>query len=611
MIDHKQFLFLRERGLVPELHELGGRTVIPYSQFSALSGREQDKLRDKVAVVIDGALWAGSDPLIEGEGIPSYATIFSGDGVKVAKHIRGTKFGVYNVDEDRGLSVDDYIHLYTKQSHEEDQSMADEQQMGGVQGLEGLSVQDLERELGGGSPAAGGAAPAPMTSFDQGGAQAAGEGGGDTPLLNTGITDVLRNKQVANPFGLQMWNRAKGRLVGYVVNQDARIEFTTKSVPIVRDGMNVLIPSAPAHVKEQFTRGDKVAREYLQTEYTLGVRQTKPGKVVGMVLTIPVGGFIDLIKFREPGDLRADESKPELKTLLLAKDVYPSFLEFYYGKGIIEHEATHGGAEAAGEVHQVQNPRYKRVENSPTNKNVISRVLKTSKRKSLIIRSNYLPIKTYETIELGGNLTDEQIATLNTSSFYSLVNAKTPKNMTATKFELLSPEDKTKVQRGPNGITSRFFTNNASERVNIEVKPFYDKDADFLDKLEIPVKVERITKDTGNVTYRYVTYSTVDEKVINDPNLRNKASLYSGRFQAFLSAAGDAVNLDSLRDLVRRSTRGGAATASISNEDVIKMQLGLANHWIDEDILEFADKPEGGYSAITDKIYALQLAATN
>jgi hypothetical protein len=587
-------------GYLPTLYEMDIGRTISISEFRKLSHEEVDSLN--APVVIDGAQWVASDTkLIDGKPSET-ANVFSGNGVQVGKDIRRKKFTVFEVG-DNGLESVDYYHLTkNKLKNEERGKMSDElnKLAGGAGGVAGMSnLSDLAASMAGSQPAAG---QQPMNAFNTESGAAAAEAGG-TPILKSEITSRIEKVQIADAHSLQLFNRKHGRLVGYVTNQEPKIDFVTTAEPRMENGKHVLLSNAPEIVNEQFVRGEKVAKKYLQTEYRLHVRQAKPGKILGLTLSIPEGGLVDLTAFRTAGKLTGDQTRTNLVYQILSKDLYPTFLDFYFGSKILEAPETHGG-EAAGEVEQRASLRFKTESGKQTTTQVISRSLKPSKRKSLLWKSNFFPMKTYETIRIGGApLTPEQIATLNESSFISLVNAKAVPGQTSNRFNLLATEDRSKVSREGNGtITSRFFTNDANNAIALEVRPFYSKEDEPLDILEVPVKEKKVNATSQAVTYRYVTYLTTDEKILADPELAKKTALGSGRYETIINAAHGALNAENLRELVRRASSKGKTATGLSNQDLIKLQLGLAENQVDAADIEFRDSSISDYAQLSKTI---------
>jgi hypothetical protein len=592
----EQYQRLLNNNEVPALHRINGGKVFEISEFSRLSRKERESVRDSAIVVIDGHGWVASDsPIDDFDKIPEGINIYSGNGIKVGKHIRRTKFGVYQVGES-GLIAEDYSHLYNK-TKEEVENME-------IQNADNMTLEALQASLMGSQAQAPQADVQPLDAFSDDSASKKK----DTALRKE-IAEAIENHKISRPFYVQIFNKTHGKMIGYVVNAAERIQFDIKSAPAIVDGkqqLNAKGQQDPA-VRDKFMRGEKVSREYLQTEHRLAAKQTRPGKTLAVVLAIPLGGFVDMMDFRQPGDLRPNESQKDLKYMMLDSQVYPTFLDLYFGQGIKEDPATHGNA--AGEVEQITSYRNKMVKGTPTTKSFLSRTLKTSSRKSLILPTNHIPIKTYETIRLDAVLTQEQVDLLNVSSFEKLFRST---NEAAPKYNLLAPEFRNLINRDENGrITSGYFTTDVANRVQLEVQPYWgDKTSEPLSVIEIPVKELRESKSGKAPYWRYITYDTTNEATINDPEKRAKTSLYSGKYDAFIKAANGAVTLESLRELTRRTPRGTKNTNVLSNEVVLKLQLGAAEKWFDPSLVEFSNQSDVGLDSIQEKIFAIRQKAS-
>lgn len=614
MEKHPQLRELEALGFVAGLHPLGASNWHEISQFKKLSDKKKRRLRKKAIVVIDGALWAATNFPVESDVLPENIIIYSGNGESVGKYNRRT-FSESNVerpsDQEKpaGLAAYSYTTLFNNITEfEEEKETMEENTQGGQFDFD-QEMQQLAAELENGKEGTGEAplqnvetfAPVPKTGNTKKESE---------PVLNEAITAALNKTEVAKPALLQIHNKAKGKFFGYIVNQAERIEFSLRKTAVKINGEKQLVPGAPPGVAEQFRMNKKIDPSYLRYEFTLGVRQTRPGKILGVALAIPLSGYIDNMKFREGGLVLGPEGDDHtLKHLVLSADQYATFMAQYFGQGIAEDPATHGSY--AGLLKLEPTATRKKVKGKYTGVTTYNRKLKSVGRTSLILPNNHLPLKTFETVDVSkGRLDASTLADVNRSAFHHIVNASVPKNMTMTKYEAMNEEHRAKITKiDATTIESTFFTAKDAEREKLDVKPYYDPKGESLEVIKIPIKREAVKADGTPGPFRYVSYNTLDDAIIKDEQLKNKASLYSGEYDAFINAVGtDLINVESLRELTRKT--GGSKRNSkkevFDPEKMLKMELNLASGALSE-YLEVADAPKVDFEQVNNQLYEIKV----
>lgn len=604
--------FVMQHSEVKKLYPLNLSETMELSKFQSLTAEE--KLQVRVPVVIDGAKWVASDRPLDSVTEIDEAHIVSSDGALVAKQIRRRKFNIRKPQASADGSGQtlvgvEYIgNLYPPGKIKPLERMK-EQMANGSEMLNGNdplgALESLELDLQ--APPTGAAQN--MSAFSE---EAEKDQAAKRPTgLRQELSEKVEKLNAANAYPLQKFNFEHGMLVAYITATDKKVEAVATAEPRTENGKYVISASAPPAIQEQFAAGDPVPKKYLQREYKLSFRQAKPGKIQGIVAAIPAGGIVELTRFLKEERLEADESKTDLVYQIFGKELYPTIIDFFFGDKIKEDPKTHGGVEAAGIIEQKSTIRYRTKNGQPGKQQFISRLLKNNRGRSVLIDSNYFPLKTYETIPYNKTWTDEEIETLNMSVFSSLVNNTRTNEEGKTKFQQLSAQDAARIKVDAEGnIVSTYFTNDVNNREPIQVTPFWDKKGEPISDIEIPVKEKRMSKEGTPMNPRLKAISTTDEKVLNDPELRKLTSLYSGRFDNVLEAAHGVITVESLRALTKRSTGKTAKPSNtMSNEQLIKLRLGLASNAIDSSDIAFAEADYTDFTQIENQITDLRMAA--
>lgn len=448
----------------------------------------------------------------------------------------------------------------TKQN-EEDNKMAEIN----LESLEGLSPQELALKL------QGDATPKPMTQFD-GKPEDVKEKAQDetTKKLQAFISSNIEGVELADNTDLSIFNRKHGRLVSYVTMNDRVTKFGTKSTPQMDESKKkMLVSNAPQEVRDAHNAGKGVDSKWYVKQTVLVIKEAAPGKVLGVVIGIPAGGFVDFSAFRNGSRVEFDPKNTAVKYNLYPKDESYQMLSFYFNNTIKEEARTHNGV-GDGEIRLELKPIPKQNKETLVEETVIRPKLVPSNRKSVLLAGNYFPVKVYETKNANANLKVEDYEALNVSSFIHLYQVPTKagaEGVKSPKIEALAPTDAAKISRTSAGkIESSFFTADVSKRLPIEVRAFYNKD-EVLSTVEVPIKEEKQNKDKPGSTWRYKTYSCVAKDAAENAEYASKTSLQNGRFDVVLESTDGAINADSLKSLTRRAP-GAGGTSSLKTLSV-------------------------------------------
>lgn len=615
----QQMLELERLGFVPKLYPIPARSWIEVSQFDKYSSQKKHNVRGTAVVVLDRARWAAStSPLVEGDDLPNRVDIYSGDGQSVGKYNRRT-FGVSTIGYDDsgnalGLSPDKFTVLYHKLKEEKKMAEQENVPAGGQVPTGDVSelmadLQDLN------VPLEGGAAPADANLNDsnvfEGGDNADNAGDKEDKeekpdTWNENVRETLNKIEAADSSRLQTYNFIGGKYFGGIVNNEEKVEFSLRRHIPKENGHKVLVSGVPDWVINANESNQKVDDQYYKVEFKLAARQSKPGKLLGGVIAIPVAGLVNPTLFQKGGTvLEPNESLKGVRHLLLSAEEQVSFIIRYFGKQIKEAPETHG--DFAGVLKVVPAGNRKKVQGQYVHASQYNRRLKRETGSGLFVPGNYLPLKTYETIDATGVLKPEEENIVNVSLFNSMVTAGVPKNAQITKFEAMNPEDKAKFIKAEDGdIQTAFFTRDTATREELTIAPYYDSKGK-LDKYLIPVKRKKEKKDGTLGNYTYVTYDCRDEAVLKNPADKAKTSLYgtNPHYNQFLDAVGrDIVNEKTLRELTKKSGGGRSKVEEFSAEEMLKMEIGITDSLFGEN-LEVVDFKNANARAIDERLYKI------
>ena len=586
-------------GFSPQLYEFDLQGTLSLSEAREIAKNSSEPYLADQPVVLDGAEWVASDKPLVGNvpnleaAVWSYTTNHRDFGVPIiGKFSRRRKFIMFKI------GVDGLHPFYNDDLNKLHLSREETTMSLGNTGADLDALLNNANNAGAGAPAAG--APAPMQQFSGEGLASVGE----TDLTKKSVITQDISKRVAGiKLGsldtLHTFNQTLGRLVGFVTAQDAKVEFKVEDVPVKKDGNTVLNAegNANAEVVEKWQAKKRVEPKFLVREGHLKAVQSKPGKIVGVVVKIPEGGVVGFDRFANTS-VEVDTTKKDLKSLLLSYAEFKTLIPTHFNGVISELEETHGisGDKPFATTVTATPSRVKDEKKAVTTTPKATIKVATTRGGSLIGPKNYFPVKTFETVRLDGALTAEQVEALNFSMFGVLVDGSTvgrKKGENAAvaipKYESLTPDYKARITKNPDGtISSKYITLNLSDRVPVEVLPFWSKEADFLASVEIPLKVKTRNEETGKESTRFKTYNAADEKVVAGPE-GDKTSLKLPRFQPILAAASGAITQESLRALTSKSRGNAGGGKTVPHEDLIKLVYGSYSDAITEDQVSFAD----------------------
>lgn len=525
---------------------------ITQTDFNKLSYEE--KVRNKKAVVLDNFKWVGYSP--------STGLTFSYDGTYVGKLTSKGKQLCLQDFVDNKLATIKFITLIRK----------DDKQMSELGNLGNLDISSIVNQIGveGGAGAPGGVAP--MQAFAD----------TTTPTPEASIKNFISSNiegvSLADTTDLSIFNRQHGELVGYITANDKAVKFTTKTVVKTEtDGKKALIANASPEIRSEHARGNRVAAEYYEKETILEPKESAPGKVLGSVIGIPAGGLVPFSEFRNSDVVKFDSNDKTVKYAVYDKDQTNNMLSFYFNSKIREAASTHGGA--AGLLTLKMVPQIKRDKEDQSETLYVRPKLVAENRKSVLIDTNYFPVKVYDTIQVSGSITPEQAKVLNESAFINLFLTPATKENTTPKINKLSSRFASRIRKENDQIVSSYFTQNVAEREAISVGAFHNKE-EKRTVIEIPVKKAHPKKEGTGEVWRFETFDSLSKKAEEDAAYAAKTSLKNGKFDHFIAACHGALTVEALKSLTRRRATGKSGAMVVDEKDTKSllfrsMQSGL------------------------------------
>lgn len=598
---------LVDQGLVPPLYDIPKDKLVYLSKALEAKGNKskERELASTKVVVADNPTWWGADtPLSPTGEIAKGSKIYSSDGKDVYIFSRFRTVTI-SIVTDGGLAPYKHITVFEKQNSiqnpKEEKEMADQLN---PQIIEGLSQSDIEKLAEGIEGAAqqvphGASVPMATSSSFEGEKKEKK----DEPLLLPTLQRAIEQTKEVNYAPLWSYNRANSLVHGYLVNDDAKLQFHLKKEYAKENGKKKVKDTVSEQAKSAYLAGTlELSKDDFISEYAIAIKQTRPGPILAAIITMPLAGFIDLVELQRGGTPQPNTAEfgNTKVTKIIRKDLLHGFLAQYFGQGIKEDPKTHGSLAGIVEVKFPKTRKASKTTNNPIDS--INPVVKNTQRSSLILQDNYLPRKVYKEIEWNARTTQEEIDTLNISSFINLVEAKAvaKDNQPAElKFDNLKPSDQGKVTRTEDGkITSKFFTKNANEQIAIDVKPFWSKDAESLVVLRFPVKEYRPNKDASKPgRFYYVTYDLLDESLHDNEEVKHMLSINNPKFETFRSAIPAGVlTVDSFREAVRKPSKRSSKkevtaadynrllAAASNNQAMIRDSLSIGNRGVEAEV---------------------------
>lgn len=319
--------------------------------------------------------------------------------------------------------------------------------------------------------------------------------------LNKAMTEQFKDATIAKTNDtLINYNQRYGRAYGFITKTDKTVRLGLKNqFKTDANGNKILVPDADPAVKQQYQ--DYLAKKegvkcpplkFFMREHALNFRQSKPGKIIGMIIGTPV--TVDKIDFNDIMAGKADFERldnPELTTKILGIEYAYIYLVGNYDGRIMESNAVLGAAASWINVKGVVDT--KAFEKTKEYKLRYSLKLEAASkvRKSLLIDGNYIPAKLYKSVAASA-ITAANAQGLNNSVLAIFKDG-------TERLSDLTDESK-KLLINDNTCVKYFST--GADKEPIPAIPAFDGSGDVKD-VQIAVRDAKVSS-TGKKTFPFV-----------------------------------------------------------------------------------------------------------
>ncbi|VYU45087.1 hypothetical protein [Clostridium paraputrificum] len=449
----------------------------------------------------------------------------------------------------------------------------------------GKLIDDIEIE--------GQGAPVPANSFagDSDKAAKDREKIANNKTLLDAISTNTQGVDIAECHALRAFNRRVGSLIGYITSTDAKVIASAPLKPVLVDGNVQLDPAVTDEaIKNAFNQGKRVPVSKLKRVPTLTFKESAPSTMLGAIIAIPQGGLVpmDVITNGEGKKVEFDANDQSLVYLAKTKDEIAILALEYFGGMLRENEITHG--ELAGDITITAEAAFSK------KKGPIARIVfKPSKRKRVIIGTNYVPRKTFATMALSEirNANAQEQSHMNKSVFGPIF--KVVDN--GSKYENLDAASKALIGKDGDVYTSEFFKAGGQAPI---VTRFFDNDQTIADP-QFPRK-EFVSKDGKKETAKNITFDVLNPK----EELASISPETSKKFAAMREAMGTLTVKEAVKSVIRKAPKANpkAQRLTLSANESLALLLNASSKGTDTLNLE-TGLDKNGISKLQEDIASL------
>lgn len=450
-----------------------------YSEVISWSEKKQSRFNG--VVICDNCLWAATlkkIPLIKATRV--YTS--DGAGVYLWDNEKRSLF-IYSLT-DKKLVLVSQIKIA---KYKEEKNMADIKDVN----LDNLDLTAMNA-FGGANDAA---APATGTKESA------------TSLANKAFKEKIEREGIAvtENTSIAINNLKYGRCLGFITKTDRTVRMSLSRVAKKgADGKEILNAEGAADKAVEAAYNEYVsgvdgakrpAIKYLEIEYDFKFRESKPGKVVGIILSIPAStADIDYTALLNgEGKVDSNSSKGEAVVRVLPiEQAYDYLINAFDGR-IMESEEILGKRAAWLEVRGVV--VTEKNSSSVTGDNVrysLRLAQKSETRKTLLTSGNYIPAKAYKALSQNEISSEADAASLNNNVKQLLAKGD--------KKAMLSDNAKSLLVDDGEGI--KYFSVSGAGRPNIPAPAAFDGSGD-LTSVRVAIRDAKQTK-SGTNTYPFV-----------------------------------------------------------------------------------------------------------
>jgi hypothetical protein len=411
------------------------------------------------------------------------------------------------------------------------------------------------------------------------------------------IKDDVRSATSQNKVDMSMlesvWKK-NAQLIAFVSPTDKRQSIAAVKVPVKADKRTV-VENAPEDVKAMHFRNPaSVPAEWIQTTYEIKGRESKPGKALGVILQIPAFlqncAVADFVKANVLESARAAFTNNDNATVIELCTMNDFEQKLTFAGGSIQEAAS--TAPEGGKPGEVKILIGQPNSNASTanNKALADQGMVFAKKivkvgagnKTPMHDRNYFPLTTYETVDVMGNISPEDLRDLNRYTFEGLFSPGKNSKQSGTKFDNLVPADRGYIRKNGEDIESDYITNGAN-RVDLPIAAFYDKTLPR-GYFRLPIKRKNTKPDGSLGAPQFVKYNVTMEEKMSDPDYRAKSALGLDEFAHIVSAVGEDLLAPAiLKDKFKRSSSTNTVSkylnADIARELLIAKMGGGLNQY--------------------------------
>ncbi|GHU52996.1 hypothetical protein AGMMS49975_10010 [Clostridia bacterium] len=395
--------------------------------------------------------------------------------------------------------------------------------------------------------------------------------------LNKVITDVKsgisdKARELDTTLLEKAW-KDNAEFIAFIAPQDKRHVIAGVKEPLTADNRVPRDDLTEAQRMEAVQNPDKVPKEYFKPIYHIAVKESRPGKAVGVIVKVPaflkdlgVSDYVKSVALQGASKFAQGDDRTTTIELMSYGDFVNKLV--IAGSSINEAKETSMGEGNPGKLVVESVPArsvYGAIKSKVT---IVQNILVVHKlrrdgmgNKTLYHDKNYFPLKTYETVDVNSQMSDEQIYALNQYMIGTLFNP-IKKDSSDRRYDFLVEADKLNVTKVGTEITSNYVTNDASKRIQLAVKAFYDKEK-TRDAILLPLKRRGKKQNGEEASAQFIAYDVTDADKMGNSELdyRAKSALGNGQFQHIIDLVGED-NLAAATLKAKFKTRNTASSAN-------------------------------------------------
>lgn len=341
-------------------------------------------------------------------------------------------------------------------------------------------------------------------------------------------------------------NLQKGRLIGFIVKTPEVIKPSLKKKPVEGpNGKRILnqLGQRDANIVKKFNDGKSVAAKYLEREASWVLQQSKPGKIVGMIIKTPTNTEMSVLSddTGKVTKIDAADTTSDFQIKILESEAAYAYLAVNYEDAIKEDESVLG-ADKATTLQIFRAYTQPRDSTGEAERPKVKTVLKLQKhegvRETLLTDGNFFPMETYETASI--STTDTAVKRLLNNNFAACVASYKKKMgsedapaLGAGQLVLDGADGEKALVVAKSGTVQGSFESLTSEWVDGNKVPDiakYDSKTVKIQDVRLPLREEATTK-TGTAIYRY-------KKVKMDDVDNEHCALKDARYARLIKATG-------------------------------------------------------------------------